>query len=477
MRNRNCRKNFGWLIGLLLMLCSSNLYAVQDSVKLTVRLRGVYDSKITITPYRNGLYKEPLKELAGVQTEVTMAIPKAYLPGQFLLRMDYRKQAADQPYPSEFIFFLNKDDLTIGINPLHTQPDSVRLKNDQENTAYFSFMQENVGRRQQLIILEQVLAEYQPKGNRFYRDVEKEFEQKRTKYNEWIDQEIVQNQDLFVSRIFTFQKAPGVDWYASPEDHLKQQGEHYFDEIDFQDTLLLRTQAFNQYVTTYMRMFGMQATSKPLQDSLFTLAGRIACEKASAGHPKVYGWMVDYFYQGFEALAIDPGIKMLAKHIQDPRCLTSKKQEILRRLDGMKKLVVGAKAPAFEAEMANEMQVRFKGISKDKDYGLLVFYDSACLHCKELLRNLHKWYAEPEHAAWLDVITLSVDDVRSDWESFHRGEDYAWTDLWASGGINSQLANDYYILSTPVMFIIDAENNILHLPQSIDEVNQFIFGN
>ena len=95
----------------------------------------------------------------------------------------------------------------------------------------------------------------------------------------------------------------------------------------------------NEFMNGYMGLFGLRATTVELRDSLFTEAGRLACEMASAGHPKVYGWMADYFFNGYETYNITAGLKMLEQHISNPRCMTSKKQEIARRLEGIKKLV------------------------------------------------------------------------------------------------------------------------------------------
>ena len=55
----------------------------------------------------------------------------------------------------------------------------------------------------------------------------------------------------------------------------------------------------------------MQAEGEEERNTLFVLAGRVACEAASSGHPEVYGWMVDYFYNGYKTQGINDGIAML----------------------------------------------------------------------------------------------------------------------------------------------------------------------
>ena len=264
------------------------------------------------------------------------------------------------------------------------------------------------------------------------------------------------------------------NWNESIVNQIKQQPIHYFDHVNFKDTLMIRTQAFNDFINAYMGMFGMQVTKESMRDSVFTQAGLLACRKASEGHPKVYGWMVDYFYRGFESYNITSGIAMLQQFIDDPNCLTSKKQEILKRLEGMQRMKKGSVVPEFEAEMYNGMKLRFDGVSKQKSYEMIVFYESNCSHCKDLLKELKEWYAVPQNKVWFDIISVAMDDNRATWEKSFEDNKFDWSDVWASGGVNSKLANDYYILSTPVIYIVDKQMKVMAMPQNVKEIEKFL---
>jgi len=447
---------------------------VDQSIKLTIHLRGVYDANISLSRYTGSRYSEPFATNPEITKLAEFTVSSKDLPGQFLLRMDYRKKKEDKPYPSEVIFFLNKNDIELGINPLSTTGDSIFYKNDAENPAYQLFIKENAGRRNQLALLGQLLEGYEKKDSRFYKDAINEFNVVQNDYNEWIDKKCMENKNLFVSSIFQFQKVTPRNWNNPIKQQIEQQELHYFDHINFKDSLIIRTQPFNDFVNSYMNMYGMQVTSNEMRDSIFTKAGLQACQKASTGHPKVYGWMVDYFYRGYESYNITPGMTMLQQFINDPNCLTSKRQEILKRLAGMEKMKKGSIAPEFEAEMFNGMKLRFDGVSKQKKYELLVFYESSCSHCNDLLKELKAWYSVPENKIWFDIITVALDDTRASWESKYEINKFEWNDVWASGGINSKAANDYYILSTPVLYIIDKEMKILAMPQNVKEVEKFL---
>src|SRR4030042_4023357 len=105
--------------------------------------------------------------------------------------------------------------------------------------------------------------------------------------------------------------------------------------MDFSDPLLVKTSTKKEWMDGYVNLYGEFATTVTLRDSLFTLAGKNAIEKSRKGNPLVYGWMVDYFFNGYEGFNIEKGIKMLEPYLADPNCLTTKRQEINRRLEGI----------------------------------------------------------------------------------------------------------------------------------------------
>jgi len=388
--------------------------------------------------------------------------------------MDFRVKPADHPYPSELVVYLNNHDVELSVNPNHISPDSISFGNDPENPTYLVFMRENQQKREQLGLVEQLLAGYQQRSTRLYQMAIREFEKRKQEYNSWIDEQIQDKKSLFVSHLFQFQKISYQDWKLKEAEMLEQKTHNIFSMIDLTDTLVLRTEAMNQLMNGYMGLYSIRANTELLRDSLFTVAGEIACKLASKGHPKVYGWMVDYFYRGYESANIPSGMAMLEQFINDPRCLTSKKAEITRRLQGMKTMTIGSKMPQFGAEMLDGMPIRFDGVSKQKVYELIVFYESDCSHCKDLMQKLDVWYRVPENRMMFDIITIGLDNDRVKWENNCKQQKFDWLNVWAKGGINSKAATDYFILSSPVMFVADKNMKLVATPNTIEELNKFV---
>ncbi len=197
-------------------------------------------------------------------------------------------------------------------------------------------------------MLQNFLMNYDDTESTFYQQGIQEYDQRRQTYNQWLTTLTRQDKGLFVSNLYRFQYVPEIPWKGTETDRIKSLINHYFDGMDFKDPWLIKTSGLNKWMDNYVNLYGQLSTTEALRDSLFPLAGKNAIEKARKGHPLVYGWMVDYFFRGYESNNIPAGMKVLEPYLNDPGCLTSKRMEIDRRLKGMETLVVGSKAPNIE---------------------------------------------------------------------------------------------------------------------------------
>lgn len=447
-----------------------------DERRLTVHLEEVFNAKVSLTPFTGLKAINPIAEVPEVKKgEATVIkIPAEYLPGQFVLRLDYRAKESDQQYPAERIIFINNQDIEIFINPPYINSEKTKFNaNERENTAYAAFMKENSAKRMALDLLRQFLLSYDRPKSKFYTQAVNEFQERRLEYNTWLKNQAKEYRKLYISSLFQFQYIPAADWSGSEKDRLNQILKNYFEGIDFSDPIIIRTRELAKFMDDYMRMHGMQAKTEEQRDSLFAQAGSVACEEASKGHPKVYGWIVDFFYTGYETYNIDKGMAILKKHIDNPNCLTAKKQQILKRLDGMAKLVPGSLSPDFvisEKDGNNFQFHKWKGKAK---YKLLLFWAAGCVSCHELIDGLKQWYNEPVNKEKLDIVAVGLDETQPDvqkWETAIVGLS-EWKHLQAKEGVNSPVARDYAILSTPVMFLVESENNIIvSVPGSLEQL-------
>ena len=461
----------------LIFLCT--LPCLSQDLSIKIHLRGVSESKLTLLPLSGKRAMKSVAEQAVLKNgeTATLDVSSELLPGEFVLRFDYKEKEGSTPYPSEKQIILNNQNLELFVNPPYSNnSDSTWFqKGEEENTEYARFNLENAKKKMQLGLLHNLLMGWVDNPSEFFLHATDEYEKRRSIYNQWILAQAKLHNHLFISHLFRFQFLPKISFNGSDEDKTQSILNHYFDGIDFGDSLLIRTANLKDWMNNYVNLYGSKAKTDLMRDSLLAMAGQTTIEKCKSGNPKVYGWMVDYFYAGYESFGIKKGMIMLQPYLDDPNCLTSKRQQIVRRLESMNRLVAGSPAPDFSLESSDGSLFNFrsyKGIAKLK---LLLFWSADCEHCRNLVSQLNQWYQQSGNRDKLDIIAVSVDDTETEipvWEKAVKDLP-GWRHLRAKGGVNSEAANKYAILSTPAMFLVDSKKNVIKSnPDSIDQLEK-----
>jgi hypothetical protein len=449
---------------------------IQD-VTITVHLRGISESKISLLGQSGSKVFKPITEIEGVTDHDTsrILVAKEFLPGEFVLRFDYKEKESSSPYPSEKYIFVSGQDLELWLNPMYcNNPDSAWFQKDErENRTFADFSEENGRKKEKLSLLQNFLMNYDDPGSEFYRQGILEYEKRRTSYNKWLTDRILTDKTLFVSQLYRLEYLPEIEWNGKETDRIRSLIDHYFDFMDFDSPLLIKMSELNKWMDNYVNLFGELSTTMALRDSLFPEAGRRAIEKARKGSPLVYGWMVDYFYRGFESNGISAGMKILEPYLNDPNCLTSKRVEINRRLEGMKTLLPGGKAPDISLKDTEDNPFDLYAMETRCSYILILFWSAGCSHCMELVDKLYPWQQKSEMQQKIDIVAVSLDETEAEIKLWKHKitELKGWKNLSETGGINSKAARDYFILSTPVMILLNAgTKDIIAFPNTIGEL-------
>lgn len=466
---------------LLFFSFSLSLSASDFTATISIHLRGVSETNISLMPLSGPKQFKSIANATSVKNgqTATLNIPDEYLPGEFVLRFDYKEKITSSPYPSEKQILIGHQPIEIWVHPMFVNnPDSTWYnRNETENTVFAGFSNENRLQKEKIGLLQQFLMEYDDTESDFYKQGILEYEHRRQEYNEWLDKKTNEDKALFASSLYRFNYLPEVSWTGTEKERLISLIGHYFDGIDFNDPIITKTSQLNEWMNSYVNLHGQMATSPALRDSLLPEAARKAIEKAKKGHPQVYGWMVDYFSRGFESNNLPIGMKVLEPYMNDPSCPTTKRMEIERRLKGMETLLPGVMAPDFILPDSEKKLFQLSGYATPAKYILLLFWSADCSHCAETVKTLYPWSMQPEVQKKMALIAISLDETEAElkaWENKISGLK-GWTHLNAKEGINSKVANDYFILATPVMILINRENGkITAMPESTEELKEFL---
>ncbi len=468
------------IFALFTIICLTTfISSFAKGTELQVTLLGIKQSNIyvySIAESKNNLIQE-FKDIQQDQT-VSIDIPQNYLPGEFIVYFEFNSSPQTQkPQTAEKMIILNDKDIKLYANPLFiNNSDSTYFsENDIENKTLTNFTRKAVKNMNMLDILQTFLLSYDNSTSDVYKAGIEEYSQRCTKHNNWIDEQINEHKNLFCSNMFYFYYVPNINWNGNSFQQRQSIIDNYFEGMDFSNTQILRVSYLKNWMDTYVNKYIELASSYEMVSSLFITAGQTAIEKSKKGDPYFYGWMVDYFFNGYESMNIQEGITMLEKYTKDPNCMTYKRKEIEKRVTGIQSLQNGVLAPDFTFSEASGTKTNFHNYKTEAPYKLVLFWSADCEYCHEIIAELYEWNLK--NPSKLKVFAVSLDESETEipkWE-IEKERLNAWTHILTQGGVNSTEANAYYILSTPTMFIVDSKTNkIVSSPMSFGEIMEAI---
>lgn len=190
---------------------------------------------------------------------------------------------------------------------------------------------------------------------------------------------------------------------------------------------------------------------------------------------KWYNDLTKYLFQYFEKYSLFNAsgyIALKALSQQEVALNTA----LVNKLESYRKMRVGNIAPDFELKgdvfkngLAIETTIRLSEI-KSK-YKLVIFGGSWCQQCRyemiQLLPRYNKW-KEKE----IEVVFIALDSDKIAFESF--ASKFPFISFCDYKKWDTQVAKDYYVSSSPTIFLLDNNNKILLRPANVVAIDDWL---
>jgi thiol-disulfide isomerase/thioredoxin len=252
--------------------------------------------------------------------------------------------------------------------------------------------------------------------------------------------------------------------------------EHYFDQIDFSDNRLTRTPFLMRRILNFLDNYTI-----PLPDSINAAAERII-EMSKADYEMFQFCLVGIFnkYARSKIMAHELVYVNLAKKYYlsgEADWITEEQYNTFReRIDKLEPTLLGKPAPPIVIA-DKEGRVRKLYEENTGGYTILAFWNSSCGHCKQEMPKLKEIY-EQELAPLgnVGIFAISTELETDEWTKFI--DEY---ELEAGGWVHAHDPNGrnpfryiYNIESTPVVFVLGPDKEILAKRISIEDIRNLI---
>ncbi|MDD4603368.1 MAG: redoxin domain-containing protein [Bacteroidales bacterium] len=316
------------------------------------------------------------------------------------------------------------------------------------------------------------LVDYYPVKDRFYGTVVQEMEKIQKKQKIYLDSLVKLYPNTYAVRMAKIYQTPFISSSLGNTERISFLKQHYFDNIDFSDTALLRSTVFANKAISYLALYSNNRLQQKQLEAEFIKAVTIMLSAASV-NPEIYKFWLDYLVSGFDKYHFDEVITYIADNFQDPYACEdqTRKTALQKKLETFKKLSVGNEAPEVETTDSKGKPVKLSDINSE--YTLLVFWSSECSHCSAMMPLLKELY-DKQKPKRIEVMAISIDTSRAAWTGFLKENRLNWINGSDLKGFGGKAVDDYNIYATPTMFLLDKQKKILAKPITMRELEQVL---
>jgi len=440
----------------LLILFGSRLSA-QNSVEGTIRnleIRNVY---------LMSLYGEKSTIIDSVTADSTGKVRFLFPSNrhQGMYRIQWSKEGQ-----TDLIW--NHEDIRFITNSLYPG-DSLTILTSLENQIYYTFSRKDRNCQARLELLMPVV-DYYPVRDTFYRVATRELDLIQRNQQKSLDSLVRLYPDSYAVRLLRLYQSPFIPSSLTKDERLALLRQHYFDKVDFNDTILLNSPAFANKTISYLSLYSNNRLTQKQLEAEFIKAVTVLLSAASV-NAEVYKFLLDYVVGGFDKYHLDEVITYIADNFQDPYSCEDqqRKTALQKKLETFKKIAVGKIAPDMGIPDQKGKIVTLSAVPAE--YTLLVFWSSDCPHCTDLLPRLNTLY-ENQKTKRFEVMAVSMDTSSVAWNNFIRTHKLRWVNVSELKGFAGKAADTYNIYATPTMLLLDREKKILSKPISYRSLEQ-----
>lgn len=435
------------IIVTVLLLGATTGFAQEYSISGTIS--GLENENV----YLMRLMGEKRRIIDTTQTDITGAftfiIPEYREPGMYVVIKGPGK-AVELIYNKENIQFT-----TSGFS----EDDGIQIISSIENLIYYNYLGIKGLNMYKLDVLGTLLKNYPP-NDEFFQDALNQFQFLQSQLEERIDQLIKNNPSTLASRYISTDRPVFVDLTLSNDEQNMMLKKHYFDNVDFSDTMLIRSTILTSKVVGYLTLYQNNANSQEeLEENM--LIGVDSIFRHAQKNQQVYEFLVDFLINGFESIGFEKGLEHIANaNSLDKFCEnTERKLKLENKIELIKKLAIGQPAPDFVTKDIDGKEVTLSKIDAKKT--LLVFWASWCSHCDDILPVIKSYY---DNDTKMEVISISIDESKDDLMKSINETNYDWVQIAELNGWNGPIVEEYGIVATPTIFILDENKKIIGKP-------------
>ncbi len=349
--------------------------------------------------------------------------------------------------------------------------DQVQIIESVENIIYYNYLSVKGETLYKLDLLDPVL-QYYPKSDTFYSQTLNQARALQNFLNHKVSELIDNNPNTLVARFIRVDKPVFADPALSEDEQKEYLKSHYFTDMDFLDTILIRSNILTSKIISYMGVYQHPGMTRDEMESQLLIAVDTIMDRAFVDQ-QIYEFVIDFMINGFEHIGFEKGLKFIAdKNMLNEFCVnTERKKELENKIELIKRLAIGQQAPDFKTVDLGGDTIHLMDVPAETT--ILAFWASWCPHCDDVLPKIMKYY-NPENTGKLQIIAVSIDKSEDDLKKAIAENGYKWINIGELKGWEGPIVQEYGVVATPTFFVLDKDKKIIGKPVRFDELEKYL---
>lgn len=250
----------------------------------------------------------------------------------------------------------------------------------------------------------------------------------------------------------------------------QQYKRNYLNNIDFSDARLVRTPVFHSRLHQFFNNVLIQ-----IPDSIIREAD-IILERARA-NSEVFRYTLTYITNNFERSQI-MGMDAVFVHMVEKYYMTGQAfwvaepqlQRITERAMAMKPTLIGNIAPDIAMSKPDGTSISLHSV--ESNFTILYFWDSECSHCRRNTPLLKEFYTRMKPKG-VEIFAVNTEADRARWIDYIVTNELNWINVNDAHN-QTGFREKYDIWSTPLLFVLDANKEIIAKKISVEQAEDII---
>ena len=246
--------------------------------------------------------------------------------------------------------------------------------------------------------------------------------------------------------------------------------QHYFDNIDFNDSRLLRTPGvFQDKIKQYISSVILQHPDTIIKEADLLIARTQDKDIFKFLVWYITNWSETSNIMGFDAIFVH----MVEKYYMTNQAYwvnPTSLEKINNRAKVLKNLLIGTKIPNVTAQDTNGVFITLYNIPAK--YTILYFWDPTCGHCQKENPKLKALY-DSLKTQNVEVLGFSTDNDVKRWKKYVKDNGLNWINVMDMQN-NTNFHFTYDVSVTPTIYLLDENKKIIAKRLNVQQLREFI---